>query len=240
MSSYLDASHGLASWLLTRDHKRIAVLYLVAITIFFFIGGLMAVAIRLELATPQGDFVDPDTYNKLFTLHGVIMVFLFLIPSIPAVFGNFFIPLMIGARDLAFPRVNLLSWYLFMIGGALALYAMLAGGVDTGWTFYTPYSSAASNTHVIPTALGIFVAMIMTIALISVFARGYAWTAIVQGMIGTLFMLYGSILLIVESRMALGAIMSEMDFVWKVSQKYAGKEVTTSRGGPFTWLGKKI
>jgi cytochrome c oxidase subunit I len=158
MTNYLNASHGLASWLLTRDHKRIALLYLITITIFFFIGGLMAVGIRLELVTPDGDFVTADTYNKMFTLHGVLMVFLFLLPSIPAVLGNFLIPPMIGAKDLAFPRINLLSWYLLVIGGAFTVYAMLTGGVDTGWTFYTPYSTAASNTSVIPTALGIFIA----------------------------------------------------------------------------------
>ena len=157
MTNYLNASHGLASWLLTRDHKRIALLYLITITIFFFIGGLMAVGIRLELVTPAGDFVTADTYNKMFTLHGVLMVFLFLLPSIPAVLGNFLIPPMIGAKDLAFPRINLLSWYLLVIGGAFTVYAMLTGGVDTGWTFYTPYSTAASNTSVIPTALGVFI-----------------------------------------------------------------------------------
>ena len=157
MTNYLNASHGLASWLLTRDHKRIALLYLATITVFFFIGGLMAVGIRLELVTPAGDFVSADTYNKMFTLHGVLMVFLFLLPSIPAVLGNFLIPPMIGAKDLAYPRINLLSWYLLVIGGGFTIYAMLTGGVDTGWTFYTPYSTAASNTSVIPTALGIFI-----------------------------------------------------------------------------------
>src|SRR6187402_3054368 len=150
MTNYLNASHGLASWLLTRDHKRIALLYLVTITVFFLIGGLMAVGIRLELVTPAGDFVTADTYNKMFTLHGVLMVFLFLLPSIPAVLGNFLIPPMIGAKDLAFPRINLLSWYLLVIGGAFTVYAMITGGVDTGWTFYTPYSTAASNTSVPP------------------------------------------------------------------------------------------
>jgi cytochrome c oxidase subunit 1 len=155
---YLNNGHGLRSWLLTTDHKRIAILYLVAISAFFFLGGLMAVAIRLELATPAGDFVTADSYNKLFTLHGVIMVFLFLLPSIPATLGNFLIPPMIGARDLAFPRLNLLSWYLFIAGGIFTIYAVVSGGVDTGWTFYTPYSTAASNTNVIPTALGIFIA----------------------------------------------------------------------------------
>ena len=154
---YLNNGHTLRSWLLTKDHKRIAILYLISISVFFFLGGLFAVGIRLELTTPQGDFFEPDTYNKLFTLHGVIMVFFFLIPSIPAVLGNFLIPPMIGAKDLAFPRINLLSWYIYVVGGIFALAAILMGGVDTGWTFYTPYSSAASNTNVIPTALGVFI-----------------------------------------------------------------------------------
>jgi cytochrome c oxidase subunit 1 len=155
---YLNNGHGLASWLLTKDHKRIAILYLISISFFFFLGGLMAVLVRFELATPEGDLLTASTYNKAFTLHGVIMVFLFLIPSIPATLGNFLIPPMIGAKDLAFPRINLLSWYIYVVGGIFILYAMAVGGVDTGWTFYTPYSSAASNTSVIPTALGVFVA----------------------------------------------------------------------------------
>src|ERR1022692_3134160 len=132
--NYLNASHGLKSWLLTKDHKRIGLLYLATITLFFFIGGSFATLIRVELLTPQGDLVSSETYNKLFTMHGVMMIFFFLIPSIPAVLGNFFLPMMIGARDLAFPKINLLSWYLLVIGGAFSLYAMLAGGVDTGWT----------------------------------------------------------------------------------------------------------
>ena len=153
MMNYLNANYGIGSWLFTRDHKRIAMLYLGAITLFFFIGGAAAVLFRLELMTPQGDLVQAETYNKLFTLHGVMMVFFFLIPSIPAVLGNFLVPLMIGARDLAFPRLNLASWYVFMLGGAVhAAGAMLAGGVDTGWTFYTPYSSTYTNTYVIATA----------------------------------------------------------------------------------------
>jgi cytochrome c oxidase subunit 1 len=154
---YLNNGHGLASWLLTKDHKRIAILYLITVSIFFFLGGLMGVGIRLELTTPEGDFVTADTYNKMFTLHGVIMVFFFLIPSIPAVLGNFLIPIMIGAKDLAFPKINLLSYYIYVIGGIFVLSAIAMGGVDTGWTFYTPYSSAASNTNVVPTALGIFI-----------------------------------------------------------------------------------
>jgi cytochrome c oxidase subunit 1 len=121
------------------------------------IGGLSAVAIRLELLTPAGDVFQADTYNKLFTMHGVAMIFFFLIPSIPAVLGNFLLPLMIGARDLAFPRLNLLSWYIFVAAGLLTLWAMITGGVDTGWTFYTPYSTAAATTKVIPVALGVFI-----------------------------------------------------------------------------------
>src|SRR5438445_4308172 len=157
LEHYLNASYGLKSWLLTKDHKRIGLLYLFTITLFFFIGGAFATLIRVELLTPQGDLVSSETYNKMFTLHGVMMVFFFLIPAIPATLGNFFLPLMIGARDLAFPKINLLSWYLLVIGGLFALFAMLAGGVDTGWTFYTPYSTTYSNSWVIATALGIFI-----------------------------------------------------------------------------------
>jgi len=154
---YLNDGYGIKSWLLTRDHKRIALLYLASVTVFFFIGGAMAVLIRLELATPVGDLVSDETYNKLFTMHGVAMIFFFLIPAIPSVLGNFLIPIMIGAKDLAFPRLNLLSWYIYVVGGLFSLYAMIAGGVDTGWTFYTPFSTVSSTTQVVPTALGIFV-----------------------------------------------------------------------------------
>src|ERR1700676_1211243 len=154
---YLNDGYGIRSWLLTRDHKRIALLYLAAITAFFFIGGAFAVVIRLDLATPAGDLVSDETYNKLFTMHGVMMVFFFLIPVIPAVLGNFLVPIMIGARDLAFPKLNLASWYIYILGGLFTLYALVTGGVDTGWTFYTPFSTASSTTQVIPTALGIFI-----------------------------------------------------------------------------------
>jgi cytochrome c oxidase subunit 1 len=154
---YLNADYGVRSWLLTTDHKRIALLYLVSITVMFVIGGLFAAAIRLELLTPRGDVVQADTYNKLFTMHGIVMIFFFLIPSIPAVLGNFLLPMMIGARDLAFPRLNLLSWYVYLVGALFTLWAMITGGVDTGWTFYTPYSTAAATTKVIPTAIGVFI-----------------------------------------------------------------------------------
>jgi cytochrome c oxidase subunit 1 len=156
--SYLSTSYGIGSWLLTTDHKRIALLYLASITAMFALGGLLAAAIRLELLTPETDFVQADTYNRLFTMHGVIMVFFFLIPSIPAVLGNFLLPIMIGAKDLAFPKLNLASWYFYTVGGLFTLWAMATGGVDTGWTFYTPYSTSASETHVIAVGVGIFIA----------------------------------------------------------------------------------
>ena len=154
---YLNVDYGVKSWLLTLDHKRIAILYMISITFFFAIGGLMAVLIRLELATPAGDLVEPDTYNRLFTMHGVVMIFLFLIPAIPAVLGNFLIPIMIGAKDLAFPKLNLGSWYVYNAGAIFMLWSLLHGGVDTGWTFYTPFSTTFSNTYVISTALGAFI-----------------------------------------------------------------------------------
>src|SRR5512136_119693 len=114
---YLNVSYGIKSWLLTTDHKRIALLYLASITVMFFVGGFFAVLMRLHLIEPQGALLEPETYNKMFTMHGIIMIFFFLIPSIPAVLGNFLVPMMIGARDLAFPRINLLSWYVYILGG---------------------------------------------------------------------------------------------------------------------------
>src|SRR5580658_596172 len=155
--NYLNAQYGWKSWLFTTDHKRIAVLYLLSITVMFAMGGVFAGLIRLELLTPPGDLFNSDTYNKMFTLHGIIMVFFFLIPSIPATFGNFLIPMMIGAKDLAFPRINLLSWYIYIVGALFALAAIVMGGVDTGWTFYTPFSTTYSNTFVITAAVGVFI-----------------------------------------------------------------------------------
>src|SRR5207302_5143528 len=128
--NYLNQEYGIRSWLLTTDHKRIALLYLLSITFFFFIGGFFALLIRLELLTPAGDLLQADTYNKMFTMHGQAMVFFFLIPAVPAVLGKFLIPIMLVAKDLAFPRINLLSWYLFIIGGLFMLYTILTGGVD--------------------------------------------------------------------------------------------------------------
>ena len=154
---YINSQYGILSWLLTKDHKRIAILYLISVSAFFLLGGLMAMLIRLELLTPAGDLMEADTYNRVFTMHGVIMVFFFLIPGIPAVLGNFILPIMVGAKDLAFPKINLASWYIFTLGGLFTLYAMLNGGVDTGWTFYTPFSTMYSNTNVMATALGAFI-----------------------------------------------------------------------------------
>ena len=155
---YLNVDYGIKSWLLTTDHKRIAWLYLFSITFFFTIGGIAAALMRLNLVEPQGLLVEPETYNKLFSTHGIVMIFLFMVPSIPAVLGNFLIPLMLGARDVAFPRLNLLSWYVFMAGGSIVTYALIAGGIDTGWTFYTPLSTMYLNTHVMTTATGLFIA----------------------------------------------------------------------------------
>ncbi len=154
---YLNVSYGVKSWLLTTDHKRIGLLYLASITFFFFLGGAFATIIRMELATPAGDLVSIENYNKFFTMHGVIMIFFFLIPSVPAVLGNFCLPLMLGAKDVAFPRLNLLSWYVYNAGAAITLYAVITGGVDTGWTFYAPLSTTYSNTQVMATGVGIFI-----------------------------------------------------------------------------------
>lgn len=155
--NYLNNGTTLASWLLTKDHKRIALLYLISVSAFFLMGGLYAATIRLELLTPASDLLETQTYNKVFTHHGILMVFFFLIPAIPAILGNFLIPIMIGAKDLAFPRINLLSWYIYMVGGLFTLWALMVGGVDTGWTFYTPYSTTFSNGYVMAVGLGIFI-----------------------------------------------------------------------------------
>ncbi len=154
---YLNSELGIKSWLFTTDHKRIALLYLATITFFFFIGGFYALLIRLELLTPAGDLVTSDTYNKLFSMHGITMVWWFLIPSIPAVLGNFLVPMMIGAKDLAFPKINLASYYLFLASGCFLIYGMLDGGIDTGWTFYTPLSTGYVNTHVAMFVIAIFI-----------------------------------------------------------------------------------
>jgi cytochrome c oxidase subunit 1 len=154
---YFRAGWSIGSWLATTDHKRVAWLYLVTILAFFFLGGAMATMIRVELVNPQGRFFTDDGYNRLFTIHGIVMVWFFLIPSIPTTFGNFLLPLMIGARDLAFPRLNLASWYVFVFGSLFTLYAVIMGGVDTGWTFYTPLSDMYANGWVSTAAIGVFI-----------------------------------------------------------------------------------
>src|SRR5437870_3766723 len=156
-ATYLNIAYSARSWLLTKDHKRIAILYLIGVTVMFFLGGAAITIVRLDLMTPDGALVEADTYNKLFTLHGVIMVFFFLVPVVPTVLGNFCLPLMIGAKDLAFPRINLASWYIFVVAAGWTLYAMLAGGLDTGWTFYTPYTSQSSHYNVVPALIGIVI-----------------------------------------------------------------------------------
>jgi cytochrome c oxidase subunit 1 len=156
--NYLNQEHGLKSWLFTQDHKRIAILYFIGVTFFFAVGGFLAMALRFELLTPDSDLMAMDTYNKVFTMHGIVMVFFVLIPAIPAILGNFLLPLMLGARDLAFPRLNLLSWYCYVAGGLLLMYTVINGGVDTGWTFTTPLSTQFVNTNVISAGLAAFVA----------------------------------------------------------------------------------
>lgn len=154
--NYLNDPPGIWSWVYTIDHKRIGLMYLFSIMFFFMVGGFLAVILRTELLHPQQDFMTAQTYNQFFTLHGAIMVFLFIIPSIPAALGNFVLPLMLGAKDVAFPRMNLASWYIYIIGSLFALYAIISGGVDTGWTFYTPYS-VQSTTSVVPMTLAVFI-----------------------------------------------------------------------------------
>jgi cytochrome c oxidase subunit 1 len=155
--NYLNSPEsGVKSWLLTRDHKRIGVMFLVATTVAFALGGVFALLIRIELLTPGPTIVDAMTYNRLFTLHGVVMIFLFMIPAIPSGFGNFLLPLMLGAKDVAFPRLNLLSFYLYLLGAVFAFWGMIYGGADTGWTFYTPYSTT-TVTRVVPILVGAFI-----------------------------------------------------------------------------------
>src|SRR5689334_10012385 len=155
-ADYLRAKSGVWSWLNTRDHKRIAIMFMGAVNLSLLLGGIFALLLRLELLTPERTLMSAGTYNRMFTLHGVVMVFMFMIPSIPGVFGNFMLPIMIGAKDVAFPRLNLASFYVYLAGSALTLYAMIDGGADSGWTFYTPYSTS-SPSAVTPVALGVFV-----------------------------------------------------------------------------------
>jgi cytochrome c oxidase subunit 1 len=155
--NYLNHQSTVASWLLTKDHKRIGLMYMVVVTIAFIIGACFAALIRAELATPAGDLLSSDLYNRVFTMHGVAMVFFVLIPAVPAILGNFVLPLMLGAKDVAFPKLNLLSWYVFVLGLIFTLGAMAYGGVDTGWTFYPPYSTDGSNSNVLLAGVGVFI-----------------------------------------------------------------------------------
>jgi cytochrome c oxidase subunit 1 len=155
-SDYLRADTTLRSWLLTRDHKRIAIMFLVATSFALLLGGIFALLLRLELLTPGRTLMGPNTYNRMFTLHGIVMVFMFMIPAIPTVFGNFLIPLMLGAKDVAFPRLNLASFYVYVAGATLSLWAMLDGGADMGWTFYAPFSTTTPSA-VTTIGLGVFV-----------------------------------------------------------------------------------
>lgn len=163
-NGYLWQDGTLRSWLLTTDHKRIALLYMASITAFFILGGVGAALIRLQLLVPAGPILSDETYSRMFTLHGVVMVWLFLVPSIPVTLGNFLVPLMLGARDLAFPRLNLLSWYLFVMAGMLVVYGLFRGGLETGWTFYTPLSTDYTQGHVLPVVAGVFLSGFSSIA----------------------------------------------------------------------------
>jgi cytochrome c oxidase subunit 1 len=154
---YLNQGYGIWSWLLTVDHKRIGILYLVSITLFFAVGSAAVAMVRMNLTTPDSRLLTEDDYNRMFTAHGVVMIFFFLIPAVPGVLGNFFVPMMIGAKDMAFPKLNLASWYVFMLGAGFAVWALLTGGIDTGWTLYPPYSTRSSHTSVTPGALGVFI-----------------------------------------------------------------------------------
>jgi cytochrome c oxidase subunit I len=154
--NYLNATPGLRSWLTSLDHKRIGIMYLISILASFLLGGVFAMLIRTELLTPGRTIMSAQQYNQMFTLHGAIMIFLFIVPGIPAALGNFVLPLMLGAKDVAFPRLNLASWYFWLAGALCLLFSLLFGAADTGWTFYTPYSTT-TNTHVVATTLGVFI-----------------------------------------------------------------------------------
>jgi cytochrome c oxidase subunit I len=156
-NDYLHHGKGLWSWLTTIDHKKIGIMYLITIMIFFLIGGIFALLIRLELMAPgAGVLGNSENYNRAMTYHGAIMVFMVIVPGIPAIFGNFFLPIMLGAKDVAFPRLNLASWYVFISGAAIAFCSLIFGGADTGWTFYTPYSISKPDSAVIYMVLGAF------------------------------------------------------------------------------------
>src|ERR1700722_15169593 len=197
-ANYLQATHGLRSWMLTVDHKRIGLMYLTMVSVAFLVGGVFALLVRLELFTRGKTIVDGETYNRFFTLHGAAMVFLFIIPSVPASLGNFFLPIMLGAKDVAFPRINLLSFYIYLAGVAILLTSIVMGAVDTGWTFYTPYSLQTGNSAISMT-FGVFVlgfSSILTglnflVTVHTMRAPGVTWTRLplfVWGMYATALM----------------------------------------------------
>ncbi|MBV8845795.1 MAG: cbb3-type cytochrome c oxidase subunit I, partial [Bryobacterales bacterium] len=155
--NYLNETRGFKSWAFTLDHKRIGIMYLIGVLFSFLLGGIFALLVRLTLLSPTHKIfgqvlLTAEQYNRVFTLHGAIMVFLFIIPAIPASLGNFVLPLMLGAKDVAFPRLNLFSFYLWLTGALMALTAMVFGAVDTGWTFYTPYSTTTDGPVTLMTA----------------------------------------------------------------------------------------
>ena len=144
-TNYINATKGIKSWIFTVDHKRIGIMYLAFVLLAFFLGGMFAILLRLELLTPSALYLTAKQYNQAFTLHGAIMVFLFIVPSIPASLGNFFLPIQLGAIDVAFPKLNLASLWIYVIGAVFCFYSIIGGSVDTGWTFYTPYSSSTDT-----------------------------------------------------------------------------------------------
>jgi cytochrome c oxidase subunit 1 len=154
--NYINEFKGIGSWLTSLDHKRIGLMYLISVMFFFLVGGIMALLIRLELFAPGGQFFTGNSYNQVLTYHGAIMVFMVIIPGIPAVLGNFFLPIHIGAKDVAFPRLNLASWYVFMLGALIAVSTFFTDKIDTGWTFYTPYS-IKSSTAVVSMVIAAFI-----------------------------------------------------------------------------------
>src|SRR3954471_11016586 len=154
--NYLTHEKGFLSWALTLDHKRIGIMYLASVLTAFALGGTFALILRTELLTPGKTIIDHDTYNQMFTLHGAVMVFLVIIPGIPAGLGNIILPLQLGAKDVAFPKLNLASYYLWILGAVCMLTSLAINAVDTGWTFYAPYSTT-TQTAVIPAAFGAFI-----------------------------------------------------------------------------------
>ncbi len=217
--SFWSEPHGLRAWLLTLDHKRIGMLYLFTVLVFLVLGGFFALVLRLSLVTPDNALVDAHTYDQLFTHHGIVMVWLFMIPSIPSALGNFLVPLMIGARDVAFPRMNLASYWIFLAGGILVMVALAAGGVDSGWTFYVPYSTT-TRTAITWTAVGVFITGISSIltginfiaTVHTMRVKGLAW----RDMPLFVWAIYGTSIILVLATPVLGLalLLVGADHVW--------------------------